>query len=133
MRRSCGFPSLGSYSGARHAVNSVSTTEPALPVRKSGSLDGKAGLLVALIQNRVSRQAADWGHHPPMTGKFADDFIQLVEWAVDRVWEDRDFLKMMVPRALLDPTIGKLLGEVGASRPDAVVIERLKRFGEPNR
>lgn len=101
-----------------------------LPVRKSRSLDGKAGLLFALIQNSVSRQAADWGHHPPITGKFEDDFVQLVEWAVDGVWEDRDFLKMMVPRALLDPTIGKLLGEVGASRQGAVVIERLKRFRE---
>jgi AcrR family transcriptional regulator len=88
---------------------------------------GKAGLLFALIQNRVSRPAVHLHRHPPSTGKFEEDFVRLVESEVDRVWEDRDFFKMIVPRALLDPTIGKLLGGGATSPQDALVIERLKR------
>jgi len=94
---------------------------------------GKAGLFSALIQSRVSWEATDRNGRPPVAAKFEDDFLRLVEWEVERMWEDRDFLKMIVPRALLDPTIGKVLGGTGASRHELAVIERLKRFRECQR
>lgn len=91
---------------------------------------GKAGLFLALIQSRASRDAADRNGRPPVAGKFEDDFLQLVEWEVERRWEDRDFLKMIVPRALLDPTIAKALSASVGPRYDLAVIERLKGFRE---
>ncbi len=46
---------------------------------------------------------------------------------MERRWENRDFLKMIVPRALLDPTIAKVLGDARVGR-DLAILERLKRF-----
>jgi AcrR family transcriptional regulator len=96
---------------------------------------GKAGLFLALVQSHAATDNADRNSRPPVAEKFEDEFLRLVEWEVDRRWEDRDFLKIIVRRALVEPAIGKgLLGEVsalaGASRDDLTLVERLMRFRE---
>src|SRR5207248_4916419 len=41
--------------------------------------------------------------------------LQLVNWEVERMWADREFLKVVIPQALLDPTFGQVLNRI---RPD---------------
>lgn len=91
---------------------------------------GKAGLLLALIQNRVSDEVVDLNVRMPLAAKFADEFFQLVVWELDRMWEDRDFLKVIIPRALVDAALGKVLSRVGTSRHADAIVERLRHFKE---
>jgi AcrR family transcriptional regulator len=89
---------------------------------------GKAGLLFALIQSRVSKEVEDLSGGLQRATTLEKEFLQLVDWEVDRMWQDRDFLRVIVPRALLDPTQGKLLSRVGASRHEPAIAERLAHF-----
>jgi AcrR family transcriptional regulator len=91
---------------------------------------GKAGLLLSLIQTRVSSEVVDLNAHVPLARRFEDEFLQLVEWELVRMWEDRDFLRVIIPRALLDPEVGKVLSRIGTSRHAKVFVQRFKRFKE---
>jgi AcrR family transcriptional regulator len=91
---------------------------------------GKAGLLIALIQSRVSREVEDLSERLQLAPTFEQEVVQLVNWELDRQWEDRDFLRVIIPRALVDATQGRILNKVGASRHAPAIVERLKRFPE---
>ena len=90
--------------------------------------DSKAGLLFALIQSRVSQEIEDLNERLPLAPTLEEAFPQLVDWEVERMWEDRDFLRVILPRAFLDPAQGRLLKRVGVSRHASAIVERLKRF-----
>jgi len=91
---------------------------------------GKAGLLIALIKARVSGEVKDLNGGLRRAETLEKEFLQLVDWEVDRMWEDRDFLRVIVPRALVDPSQAKLLSRVGASKHQPVIADRLARFPE---
>ena len=91
---------------------------------------GKEGLLLAIIQDRVAREVVDLNAHVPLAQTFSMEFLQLLEWELQRMWEDRDFLRVIIPRALLDPEIGKVLSRVGTSRHAEAIVERFKHFKE---
>ncbi len=86
---------------------------------------GKAGLLLALTQSRVSQEVEDLGERLAPT--LEEEFVQLVDWEVERMWKDRDFLRVILPCAFLNPAQARLLDRVGASR-QANIVERLKHF-----
>lgn len=92
--------------------------------------NGKEGLLLAIIQDRVSTEVVDLNAHVPLAQTFSLEFFQLVEWELQRMWEDRDFLRVIIPRALLDPELGKVLSRVVASRHAEAIVERLEYFKE---
>src|SRR5882757_8573853 len=55
---------------------------------------GKAGLLPALMEYRVSQEVADLTQHIPPAGSFEDEYLQLVNWAVEHIWGDREFFRV---------------------------------------
>jgi len=89
---------------------------------------GKAGLLFALIQSRVSSEVEDLSDRLELSPTFETEIVQLVNWELDRQWDDRDFLRVIIPRALIDPDQGRLLNKVGASRHRPAIMERLRQF-----
>jgi len=91
---------------------------------------GKAGLLPALMEYRVSREVADLTRHIHPADSFEDEYLQLVDWAVEHIWEDREFLRVAIPRALLDPGFGQLLQQVGPLQRARAISARLKNFRE---
>src|SRR5438874_3882532 len=60
--------------------------------------NGKAGLLLAIIHSRVSQEVAELGDKLPLPERLEDEILQLVNWELDRMWEDRDFLSVIIPR-----------------------------------
>src|SRR5271166_3302466 len=64
---------------------------------------GKAGLLPALAESRVSDEVTDLGHRLRPAATLEEEFLQLVAWEVDRAWETRDFFRVFIPRAMVDP------------------------------
>src|SRR5207248_11506357 len=56
--------------------------------------------------------------------------LQLVNWEVERMWADREFLKVVIPQALLDPTFGQVLNRIRPQHRARALGERLKKFKE---
>jgi TetR/AcrR family transcriptional regulator, regulator of cefoperazone and chloramphenicol sensitivity len=92
--------------------------------------NGKAGLLPALMECRVSREVADLTRRLRPADSFEDEYLQLVNWAVEHIWEDREFLKVAIPRAVLDPNFGQLIRRVGPLQRGRAITARLKSFRE---
>jgi len=91
---------------------------------------GKAGLLSALIRHRISREVADLTHHIRPARSLKEEYLQLVDWAVEQMWEDREFLRVALPRAVLDPNFGRALRQIGPQRTARAIAKRLKKFKE---
>jgi AcrR family transcriptional regulator len=91
---------------------------------------GKAGLLLALVQWRSSQASQDLALPMPQAATFEDEFVQLVGWQVDRIWEAREFLKVLVPQALVDPGMRSILAGIVTSGHGLAIVDRLKHFRE---
>src|SRR2546428_9613898 len=60
---------------------------------------GKAGLLLALIRFRVSQEVLDLTDGLPLAPNLQQEILQLLDWEVEHMWRDRDFLRVIIPRA----------------------------------
>jgi AcrR family transcriptional regulator len=89
---------------------------------------GKAGLLTAMIEHRISREVLDFSHQSRPASKFADEFLRLVEREVERAWESRDFLRVFIPRAIVDPSVGTVMSKALISVRAKAITERLKHY-----
>ncbi|HLW86869.1 MAG TPA: TetR/AcrR family transcriptional regulator [Terriglobales bacterium] len=88
---------------------------------------GKAGLLPALVECRISEELTELRHLPRSAVGLEEEFIQLVDWEIDYLWKNRDFLRVFISRALVDPTLASVMNQAVLSSRIKVVIERLKR------
>jgi AcrR family transcriptional regulator len=91
---------------------------------------GKAGLLLAIVQTRVSREVSDLTHRLRPASDLRGEILQLVEWELDRMWDDREFLNIAIPRAILEPSIGQMINSIGPRRRAEVITKRLSQFHE---
>jgi len=89
---------------------------------------GKRGLLLGLIDRRASQEVAELAHHWPLAPSFAEEYLQLLQWEIERMWQDRNFLRVIMSRALVEPNFGKVLSIVGSSRHVPAFVERLTHF-----
>jgi TetR/AcrR family transcriptional regulator, regulator of cefoperazone and chloramphenicol sensitivity len=89
---------------------------------------GKAGLLAALMEYRVSREVLDLGQQLRPAQNFEDEFLQLVDREVERVWENRDYLRVFIPRAIVDPSVGSAANKALISARVKAISERLKHY-----
>ena len=92
--------------------------------------NGKAGLLLALIKLRMSEEVVDLHEKLPIGATIEEEIVQLVNWEVERMWADREFLKVVIPQALLDPTFGQVLNRIRPQHRARALGERLKKFKE---
>jgi AcrR family transcriptional regulator len=89
---------------------------------------GKAGLLFALIRFRVSQEAGKLSTALPPAPTLEEEFLQLVDWEVQRMWEDRDFFRVIVPRALVDAKVSRMADSVATSQRPKAIATRFLRF-----
>jgi AcrR family transcriptional regulator len=88
----------------------------------------KAGLLMALVHWHLASQVADLRGKLPFAPTLEDEVLQLVNWEMERMWQDRDFLRVVIPRALVDPALGELIISAGPLQHARAIAERLKTF-----
>lgn len=89
---------------------------------------GKAGLLPALIEHRVSQEVVDLNEKLPLAATVEGEINQLVNWEVERMWADREFLRVIIPQALLDPRLGQVLIKIGPQYRSRAISERMRKF-----
>ena len=56
----------------------------------------------------------------------SQEVLQLVESEIDRMWQESEFFRVVMPRAFLDPNLGHVLNRVGPQRRASRVRERLR-------
>ena len=89
---------------------------------------GKAGLLAALIEYRMAKEVRDMSHKVPLASSPQQEFLQLVKWEVERMWENRDFLRVFIPRALVDAEVAAMMNHAVMSVRASAVRERLQHY-----
>jgi AcrR family transcriptional regulator len=89
---------------------------------------GKKGLLLTLIQRRVSKEVVELTDQLPIAPTLEEEVLQLVEWEVRNMWHDQDFLRVIISRALVEPRVGKVLSQAGLSRHVPAFVQRLRHF-----
>jgi TetR/AcrR family transcriptional regulator, regulator of cefoperazone and chloramphenicol sensitivity len=89
---------------------------------------GKPGLLAAMIDHRVSKEAPVPSPQWQPAHSLEDEFLQLVDREVERVWENRDFLRVVIPRAIVDPSLGSVMDKSLISVRAKAITERLKLY-----
>jgi AcrR family transcriptional regulator len=90
----------------------------------------KAGLLLAILKCQISQEVLDLNARLPLAPSVGAEIIQLVNWEVERMWRDREFLRVVIPRALLDPAVGQVFTRVGPLERTKAIDERLRKFKE---
>jgi len=89
---------------------------------------GKRGLLAAIIEHRVSNEALHLNHQSRPARNLEDEFLRLVDREVERVWENRDFLRVIIPQAIVDPSVGRVMDKALISTRAKEISERLKHY-----
>jgi len=89
---------------------------------------GKAGLLLALMDYRVSKELLNFRHEPRPAPNLEDEFLQLVKQEVERVWDNRDFLRVLIPRAIVDPAARTVMNETLILVRATRISDRLKEY-----
>lgn len=91
---------------------------------------GKAGLLAALIECRTSPdKGIDSAHQLHTALNLEDEFLALVNQEVESVWENRDFFRVLIPRAIVDPAVGAAINKALVSARAKAIADRLQRCG----
>jgi len=89
---------------------------------------GKAGLLTAIIEDHYSAEIADLDRQLQAGDDLESEFVQMVLWEVERFWERRDFLKVFIPRAFVDPAAAAALRRAVILMRAGAILERLQRY-----
>ena len=94
---------------------------------------GKAGLFLALIESRRSQDIARSIDSVSPSTSFEDAMLRLAEQEIQHAWNDREFLKVIIPRALNDPSVGKLLFRIANARNTSSMVARFRRIPDCSR
>jgi AcrR family transcriptional regulator len=90
---------------------------------------GKEGLLLAIVRCRVNQEVSDLSVKLPVAPTVEIEIVQLVDFELERMWEDREFFRVMIPHALLDAAYGQMLASVSPMQRVKAITERLRKFG----
>lgn len=89
---------------------------------------GKEGLLLAIVRHRVTQEVSDLTEKLISGHSIEQEIVQLVEFELERIWEDREFFRVIIPHALLNSSYGQMLSSVGPMQRVKAISERLRRF-----
>jgi AcrR family transcriptional regulator len=87
----------------------------------------KAGLLAAIIEGRTSPEVEQRADDLPPAAKLENEILQLVDREIEHAWENRDFLRVTIPRTILDPALGQVSGQIGSAQRAQAIIRRLRQ------
>ncbi|PYV66578.1 MAG: hypothetical protein DMG96_41950, partial [Acidobacteria bacterium] len=85
-------------------------------------------LSLAVMSSHTSHRTLELAEHLPFSASLEEEIRQLMSWEVDRMWEDRDFLRLTVQRAMLDPKVARFTRLVGPARLAKAIAERLRHY-----
>lgn len=89
---------------------------------------GKAGLLLAVLVDCGSEENRGACELPPARASIDAEIRSFLEFHLRHAWENRDFLRVVVYRSILDPAVAAELGRRFSETHVPLVLERLRAF-----
>jgi AcrR family transcriptional regulator len=89
---------------------------------------GKAGLLGAIVEARASQEVQDLARNLKTAPTLQQEVRQLVNFEVTRMWEDREFFRVIIPRLFVDPAFADLISRIEPMQRARVIRERLRKY-----
>ncbi len=87
---------------------------------------GKSGLLFSLVKLHLAQESATTIERPPCTTLEAE-IQKLMDWQLDHLWKEREFLCLAFSCGILQPRLGNLLRKYMPART-ALVAQRIRLY-----
>jgi TetR/AcrR family transcriptional regulator, regulator of cefoperazone and chloramphenicol sensitivity len=88
---------------------------------------GKEGLLLAVMSSHTSDRMLELEEDLPPADSLEEEIRQLMSWEVDRMWQDRNFLRVAVQRVMLDHKVARFVRLVGTAHLAKAIAKRLRQ------
>jgi AcrR family transcriptional regulator len=123
---------------AEHGYDAATTREVAERAGCSEGLihryfGGKRGLLLAVVESKAAAVLDEFSSALPDRDNIQEDIEQALLWPLGILWEHRDFMRVSVAQATIDPELGRsVAGRIHNQRVN-LVLEKLRRHKEAGR
>jgi AcrR family transcriptional regulator len=123
---------------AEHGYDAATTREVAERAGCSEGLihryfSGKRGLLLAVMESKAAAVLDEFSSALPDRDNVEEDIEQALLWPLGVLWEHRDFMRVSVAQATIDPELGhSVAGRIHNQRVN-LVLEKLRRHKEAGR
>jgi AcrR family transcriptional regulator len=123
---------------AEHGYDAATTREVAERAGCSEGLihryfGGKRGLLRAVMESKAAAVLDGFSSALPDRDNVKDDIEQALLWPLGVLWEHRDFMRVSVAQATIDPELGRsVAGRIHNQRVH-LILEKLRRHKEAGR
>jgi len=87
----------------------------------------KHGLLMAILREKAANVRDVVQVSVDESDDLGAEIEALVMWSLDFMWEQRDFMRVVTGRALVDPEVGRFVGNTLNARRVQVFAERIER------
>ena len=88
---------------------------------------GKRGLLLAILDSKAANIVAEFESALPDRPTIPEEIEQLLLWHLDVMWERRDFMRVAVSQATIDPDTGRIIGSGINKRRVDLIVDKLRR------
>jgi AcrR family transcriptional regulator len=89
---------------------------------------GKRGLLLAIMESKVAEAVQAAWCTLPDCDSVQGELEQLLSLHLAVMWERRDFMRVAVSRAIIDPELGRRIGDGINTQRVSLIMERLRRL-----
>ncbi len=123
---------------AEHGYDAATTREVAERAGCSEGLihryfGGKRGLLLAVMESKAAAVLDGFSSALPDRDNVEEDIEQALLWPLGVLWEHRDFMRVSVAQATIDPELGRsVAGSIHNQRVN-LILDKLRRHREAGR
>lgn len=123
---------------AEHGYDVATTREVAAHAGCSEGLihryfGGKRGLLLAIMDSKAADVAEDFASELPERETVQAEIEQILLWHLTALWARRDFMRVAVSQASIDPGMGRMVGRGIGQQRVSLILKRLERHREAGR
>ena len=94
---------------------------------------GKRGLLLTVMESKAAAVLDGFSSALPDRDNVQDEIEQALLWPLGVLWEHRDFMRVSVAQATIDPELGRsVAGRIHNQRVN-LILEKLRRHKEAGR
>ena len=94
---------------------------------------GKRGLLLAILEHKGQHAADSYCESVPEKDTVAEEIEAILLYELDSKWEKRDFMRICVAEASIDPTVGVAVRDGIQVRQVDFITERLRKHRDARR
>lgn len=94
---------------------------------------GKRGLLLAILEQKGQHAADSYCENVPEKDTVAEEIETILLYELDSKWEKRDFMRISVAEAAIDPVVGAAVRDGIQARQAEFIAGRLRRHKDARR